>query len=554
MSLRVRATLSQEAYYLGGEVQFRLRFALDDDADAGGGASSSRATSSIAPHRVVVMHWCAAQLHGHISVEPRRDAALRGVEDVRAALQTRSSSGGARAAATAVAALGSGAPPTAELTDDQRLAMFSSKASQSSRTGGKSKTFRCIFASTPTVVASKVRVRSGGDATVCECSIPLPTTVGGNGRGQPLLPSSKCHLFRVHYVLSIGVCPGETSTSATRVLRIPFVVLAPPPSPLDGTRPSSLRSASASRAAPRVRLVPRSDELDAQAEYELQRLLEWRSGAGENEYSVRHPCSTALVVAAPLAPAMEDEGQDQGAARARGEAAAPHSSASRIAPSLPVTQVSRFNISKNGAPLVEIVLFSPRFRPGQLIFGALNFAAPRGDRDGCVACYCVTIGLERKERLAAQPGVSLITRDGGSDAAGAGAGEEVFAHDEIVETWHETVRDALRVPFQVQIPDEACAEFDSRLASVHWSLLFDFAIASRVSTVASTGSRAAVAMSATESLQWHCPIVVRSDDAPRYAKASAAPPSCDDLLLPTASGHLLFAVLGDNHNRAGGGK
>ena len=36
MSLRVRATLSQEAYYLGGEVQFRLRFALDDDADAGG--------------------------------------------------------------------------------------------------------------------------------------------------------------------------------------------------------------------------------------------------------------------------------------------------------------------------------------------------------------------------------------------------------------------------------------------------------------------------------------------------------------------------------------
>ena len=39
-------------------------------------------------------------------------------------------------------------------------------------------------------------------------------------------------------------------------------------------------------------------------------------------------------------------------------------------------------------------------------------------------------------------------------------------------------------------------------------------------------------------------LAVRNERAPRFA--AAAPQSCDELLMPTASGHLLFAVLGDD--------
>ena len=498
MSLRVRATLSREAFYRGDAVTFRLLFEMTPPREGGG---------------TVIMHWSAAQLHGHISVDPRRDAVLQSVVDVPPAAATSDEAGsGSRAAdrkPSLRTALGSG-PAAPQTSDVERLEMFARKVNQGSRSGGsKARTFRCIFASAPTVVASRVRVKSGGGPVVCACSIPLPQRAGADGRGDALLPSSKCYLFRVHYVLSIGVCPGGSSASATRVLRIPIRVLAPPPSGREASPPPPPPLAAPWMRAP---LIPRLAAASAQEEYDLVTLREWRSLAGENAFSVRHPCTTAGPGAAA-------------------EAAAPGgvpSAANREA------QVSRYNISKEGAPLVEVVVFSPRFGPGQTIFGVLRFAAPEA---GAVPCFAATIGLQRSERLVAAVSGALPLRGARE------AGTPLFTHDETVTTWHRTVRGAHSVPFALEIPNEACAEFNAQFVDLAWGLAFDFAVA-RPGARGAGARDAAVAPTDCESLQWRCPIAVHNERAPRFT--AAAPMSCDELLMPTASGHLLFAVMGDD--------
>jgi hypothetical protein len=494
-SLRVRATLSQEAFYRGGAVTFRLLFELTPPREGGG---------------TVIMHWSAAQVHGHLSVDPRRDAVLHGVNDVPPAAATSDEGGsGSRAERkpSLRTALGSG-PAAPQTSDVERLEMFAHKVSQGSRSGvSKARTFRCIFASAPIIVASRVRVKSGSGPVVCACSIPLPHRAGaaGRGDGDALLPSCKCNLFRVHYVLSIGVCPGGSSASATRVLRIPIRILAPPPS----KRKASPPPPPSPLAAPWMRapLIPRLATASAQEEYDLGKLREWRSGAGENEFSVRHPCTTAAAAAARGGAPSAADGE---------------------------TQVSRYNISKEGSPLVEVVVYSPRFGPGQTIFGVLRFAAPE---EGAVPCFTATIGLQRSERLVAAAGGTLPPRGTGQ------TGTPLFTHDETVTTWHRIVRGSHSVPFALEIPCEACAEFSAPYADLAWGLAFDFAVA-RPGARGAGARDAAVTPADCESVRWRCPLAVRNERAPRFA--AAAPQSCDELLMPTASGHLLFAVLGDD--------